>query len=147
MATATASNLRTQAVVVRWVGPVVCGGVALVAGAQSSPPAAFVAACFGAGLGWLAGFWTAAWFDAAAEALECGLAVLDSVKVTASVANQLSSQIASQHARMLEALRMIGESMVNADTRNTELLRILAENTDALTRLETSEQPANVNRG
>jgi hypothetical protein len=143
-ARATASNLRTQGVVIRWSCPLALGLAAVGAGAQVSATVGFVGALLAVPLGLLAGFWTAAWFDAAAEALECEHAILDALH---GVGNTLAQLSAAQRTKTLETLRMLGEHMVNGNGRNTDLLRTIAENTDSLTRLEPTEEAANVNRG
>lgn len=82
----------------------------------------------------LFGFWSAAWFDAAADALDCVLAILDAVNGHANVSAQLSTQLAGHQAQTIEALRMLGEHMIDRSSAATDLLRVVAENTESLAR-------------
>jgi hypothetical protein len=133
-ARATASNLRQQGTVVRWTVPTAAAVIAAAAGVQVSSTTAIVATSLAVPVGLLLGFWSAAWFDAAADALDCGTAILDAINRQTNVSAQLSVQLAGHQAQTIEALRMLGEHMVERSTTATELLRVVAENTEALTR-------------
>ena len=141
--TESGASLRMQGAVLRWLTPLSIGVSATVSGAQISPTTAFVSACIAAPIGFVIGQWTAAWCDAAAEALDCEHEILVALN---AMGNRLGPQLADQHSKTFELVRMIGEQMVDANTRSTELLRILAMNTDSLTRLESNERPANANQ-
>lgn len=131
---ATASNLRTQGTVVRWVFPIAAAVTAAAAGMQVSITTAIVVTSLAIPLGWLFGSWSAAWFDAAADALDCGVAILDAINRQTNVAAQLSTQLAGHQAQTIEALRMLGEHMVDRSNVATELLRVVAENAESLAR-------------
>lgn len=133
-ARATTSNLRLQGTVVRWTSPIATAVIAASIGMQVSSTTAIVATSLAIPVGVLFGFWSAAWFDAAADALDCGLAILDAVNRHANVSAQLSAQLAGHQAQTIEALRMLGEHIIDRSSAATDLLRVVADNTESLAR-------------
>jgi hypothetical protein len=127
------ASLRTQATLVMWSTPIawaVLGGLSAAGSGKYDAVAGVAVVGFFAGIA--IGWFKYIRLEAAAAAMECQADLLDAV---GAMASQLPTVLAEQHAVTMEALRWIGERMDNSNTVNTELLRVVAENTDALGRL------------
>lgn len=122
----SAAVLRRQAMAMHVAVPLFFAGLGLGSAFWVTTSIAFFAAAFGAIFGFAIGVWLAQRLEAAATALDCQVEIAELLR---SATTQLTTLLASHQAQTLEALR------------------VLALNTDALTRVESVERPANVNQG